>query len=624
MRAARSLGPLLATLAIAGAAHAGGTEPGDLTLPGFVGADACGQCHGGGVDGDRSFLATDSWAGTMMANAARDPVFFAALTIANQDSPGVGTYCLRCHASLGYVRGHAAPDGSALDAIDKQGVGCEVCHRARTSPVPDDPFLLGDAQLVYDDSPIYDGPFDDAKSPAHDAVADEALDDPRLCGQCHLVTNPGIHLRDASGNDTGIAFPLDTTFTEWAASEFATPGATFQGCTDCHMPKKKEPAPIVSIPGSKARDDLRMHAAVGGNLWGIQAVRAKETERAAAFSAAFDLAEQRTGESLAQAVKVTLSGAPAALTAGASFQVKVRVENLTGHKFPTGYAESRRAWIALTLVDAAMKETPLAGGYDEVTGQIQAAPATRIYRAVPGRWDGTKGEAEEHVVLHDMILADTRIPPRGFHADATTMPAGVIDFEDGQGGFHAYDEATFTLTAPDGVAGAATLEARVYYQAMTREHLSFLVSANTTDGRGTELQGIYDATGKAAPVLAAKDGASVEFPGGERGRGIDCDWHDLGRERGSGDHPSRRLRLPRGRRQRRVDGRDRPDRRRGDGGPEARPPRSLIRRRRSGVSACCPRGRAPRRRSSSRRPWREAWRRARCRPSSCPCLPSGA
>jgi hypothetical protein len=46
----------------------------------------------------------------MMANAARDPVFFAALAVANQDLPSVGTFCIRCHAPIGFVRGHATPD----------------------------------------------------------------------------------------------------------------------------------------------------------------------------------------------------------------------------------------------------------------------------------------------------------------------------------------------------------------------------------------------------------------------------------------------------------------------------------------------------------------------------------
>src|SRR5690242_11677956 len=83
-----------------------GTKPGDLAFPNFSDADACASCHGGGISGDTSFLASDTWAGTMMANAARDPVFFAALAVANQDKPGVGTYCLRCHSPTAFVSGH--------------------------------------------------------------------------------------------------------------------------------------------------------------------------------------------------------------------------------------------------------------------------------------------------------------------------------------------------------------------------------------------------------------------------------------------------------------------------------------------------------------------------------------
>ena len=46
---------------------------------------------------------TNSWSGSMMANATRDPLFWAALDVANQDgeqngAEGIGDYCLRCHA----------------------------------------------------------------------------------------------------------------------------------------------------------------------------------------------------------------------------------------------------------------------------------------------------------------------------------------------------------------------------------------------------------------------------------------------------------------------------------------------------------------------------------------------
>lgn len=509
----------IAAPASAGLADLGGTGPGDLMFPSFAGADGCAGCHGAGSPSDTAYLPFDTWAGTMMANAARDPVFFAALAVANQDVPGVGTYCLRCHSPIGFVRGHAdPPDGSAFDAVDRQGIGCETCHRALPSPPPDAPYLLGDAQLVYGEDPIYAGPFADSVSPAHATAQDEGLDDPRFCGQCHQVTNPEVKLRDAAGAPTPLDFPLDTTFTEWADSAYAdASSAAYRSCTDCHMPKKSGAAPITSIPGAAARDDVRVHAVAGGNHWGIAAVKAKNPARAAAFPAAFDRAQQAALASLAGATSISLEGVPAKLDPGAPFTATIRVANLTGHKFPTGYAESRRAWIAVVITDEDKHEEALLGGYDPATGSIQASPPTHVYRAVHGRWDGQQGQPEEHLALHDMILADTRIPPLGFHAAATTTPSGEVDFSDGQGGYRSYDEATFTLTAPASIQGEATVEARLYYQSMTRDHIDFLRAENVTDSTGDELAAIYAETGEAPPLAIAVASAAVTFPGGSTG-----------------------------------------------------------------------------------------------------------
>jgi hypothetical protein len=38
---------------------------------------------------------------SMMGNTLRDPLFLAALTVAEQDRPGVGDWCLRCHTPPG-------------------------------------------------------------------------------------------------------------------------------------------------------------------------------------------------------------------------------------------------------------------------------------------------------------------------------------------------------------------------------------------------------------------------------------------------------------------------------------------------------------------------------------------
>lgn len=505
--------------ALAGIDDLGGTKPGELPGGGkFLDADGCAQCHGGGYAGDTTYLPSDTWAGTMMANAARDPIFFAALAIANQDAPGVGTFCIRCHAPIGFVRGHAAPaDGSALDKVDRQGIGCEVCHRAVTSPPPLDPYLLGDAQLVFTEDTAKHGPYASEPAPAHASVQDPSLSDARFCGQCHQVTNPERRLRDASGTETTAAFPLDTTYEEWASSAFAEPeGGSYAGCVDCHMPRVEGDRPVATVLGAPLRKAPRRHALTGGNHWGIQAVMQASPDRAAAFPQAFKSALASTLETLKQAAKVTIVSAPQAASPGGPVAVTVRVENLSGHKFPAGYAESRRAWVAVALVDPLGATHMLAGGYDEATGHIEGAPKTRIYRAQHGRWSGQAGEPEEHIALHDMVLSDTRIPPKGFVPSMTTMPAGDIDFKDGAGGYRSYDEATLTLTAPAGARGEYTLSARVYYQSMTREYAEFLRDANTTTSHGEALFAIYQATGEAPPILVASDERAISF-GGEGG-----------------------------------------------------------------------------------------------------------
>ncbi len=488
-----------------------GTKPGDLAFPDFTDSDTCDSCHGGGISGDTSFLPSDTWAGTMMANAARDPVFFAALAVANQDKPGVGTYCLRCHSPTAFVSGHATPpDGSAFDNIDKQGIGCETCHRATQSAGADAPYILSDAQLVFTEDTSKHGPYEDTMSPAHGSVPEQSLADAHFCGQCHQVTNPDVHLRDATGKDTGLEFPLDTTYEEWKSSDFGA--AAGKTCQDCHMPKKVGMFPTTKIFDSPLRPDPREHGFVGGNHWGIQAVMAANPDRAAAYPKPFAQALQGTLDNLAAGVKLTLSGAPKIIVPGGAFQMKVKVENLTGHKFPTGYAETRRAWVGVTLVGADMKETALAGGYDLATGLIQAKPAIHVYRAEHGAWDGMKGVADSHLALHDVILSDTRIPPAGFKASATTTPTSEIDFGDGNGGYKSSDDVILDLTWPSDASGQVTLSARLYYQSMTREYVEFLKAANTTNSKGDELATVFQATGEGAPLVIATAEAKLGQP----------------------------------------------------------------------------------------------------------------
>lgn len=103
-------------------------------------ADECIACHAGfGAEEPPAVHIGQEWTGTMMAQAARDPIFYACMDIAEADAPGVGDACIRCHAPKGWLEGRSTPtDGSSLTRQDRDGITCHFCHRMV------DPFDLPD------------------------------------------------------------------------------------------------------------------------------------------------------------------------------------------------------------------------------------------------------------------------------------------------------------------------------------------------------------------------------------------------------------------------------------------------------------------------------------------------
>lgn len=103
----------------------------------------CINCHGERAPVPGEFLVTPgfSWNGAMMAQAARDPIFWACMVVAGQDSawalgnPNAMDLCLRCHFPEGWLAGrsgHVDPtdlNASAMIDSDYDGVHCDFCHR---------------------------------------------------------------------------------------------------------------------------------------------------------------------------------------------------------------------------------------------------------------------------------------------------------------------------------------------------------------------------------------------------------------------------------------------------------------------------------------------------------------
>ena len=182
-----------------------GTQPEDSIVP-LDGVGPCANCHG---NYDKSVEPLHNWRGSMMAHAGRDPAFWAALAVAEQDFDGSGDLCMRCHIPAGWTGGRSSPtDGSALDPVaDRNGIQCDQCHRM-TNPdqsehlgVQLSPFVAisdgeghyGSGQYVLADSNATKlGPYGDARPPAgaHGAQQSQFHRSAELCGTCHDVSNP--------------------------------------------------------------------------------------------------------------------------------------------------------------------------------------------------------------------------------------------------------------------------------------------------------------------------------------------------------------------------------------------------------------------------------------------------
>jgi hypothetical protein len=197
-----------------GTADAAEVVPTDIQLPGtqpgeagtLDSPDQCDNCHGGY---DVTAEPAHNWRGSMMANAGRDPIFWATVAVAEQDFDGAGDLCIRCHSTAGWHAGHSVPtDGSALQGGDADGVECSFCH---ASTDPDDsqhlgeqfpPFVAndgGDPPIGYYGSGMASlwagneklGPYANAQ-PKHQFLKSGFHRSVDFCGVCHDVSNSAV------------------------------------------------------------------------------------------------------------------------------------------------------------------------------------------------------------------------------------------------------------------------------------------------------------------------------------------------------------------------------------------------------------------------------------------------
>ena len=525
----------------------------DFTLPGSQPGESgnlehpgkCDNCHGGY---DLAVEPAFNWRGSMMSQAARDPLFYACLAIANQDAPESGDLCIRCHSPAGWLEGRSSPtDGSALNNNDREGVQCDFCHKlVKPTLLGINPFL-GDPDYTNDTYPqdqsylaslttipeysangMYIADANNAKrGPFVDAVARHQMfyspfhSQSAICGTCHDVSNP-VYLKNASTGEYELnnfdepppfqnpytMFPIERTYSEWLRSDYnpdnpnRDPLAPVATCQDCHLHDVTGVG--CNKKGAPVRSNLPLHDMTGGNTFIpnlIDQLFPGETDPAA-LQAGILRAEQ----TLQQAASLNLFVTGSTLT--------VRVTNETGHKLPSGYPEGRRIWLNVKMYDGPNSMSHEYGAYDPNTGVL--THDTKIYEIKPGlsqdivqtlnstpAFGNLTAGPSFHFVLNNQIFSDNRIPPRGFSNSAFEQiqsPPVAYSYLDGQN----WDETEYILPA-----NTQGIEVTLYYQTTSKDYVEFLRDENHTNEWGNTFYDMWAAGGKSAPV--AMNSATMEL-----------------------------------------------------------------------------------------------------------------
>jgi hypothetical protein len=233
--------------------------------------------------------------------------------------------------------------------------------------------------------------------------------------------------------------------------------------------------------------DLRRHTFAGGNYWVPQILPMFWEYDDWALDALI-AGRYRAIEQVRKAAKLNIAQYPKY-----GNPIVFRVYNRTGHRFPGGDPESRRAWLHVEFLDARGNVIAESGRYDFETATLIEDPQAKVYRVKLGEGNSPTF----HMMRADRVLFDNRIPPMGFRRSAFAQrliaPVGV-DYQDGQ----FWDDTAYQLPP-----GTAKVRATLYFQVMTREYIEFLRDANRTDDWGERLYQAWLATDKAPPIAIA-------------------------------------------------------------------------------------------------------------------------
>jgi hypothetical protein len=477
-----------------------------------------------------------SWRASMMAHSSRDPYWQGAVRREAIDHPehaaAIEDECSICHmpmttyparaaGRLGNVFAHLPIGRYGADSLAADGVSCTVCHQITQERLGSPESFTGGYVLNIASpagpQPMF-GPFqiDDGRThlmrSATGLTPIESIHMRRseLCATCHTLFTTAF---DAEGRAAG-RLPEQVPFLEWQHSAYNSE----RSCQDCHMPPVAEPTPIASVLG-EPREGLNRHTFLGGNFFMLRMLnRYRDDLGVTAPPHELEATVMATERQL-RADTATLRIVDARRS-GSSATFTVIVENVTGHKLPTGYP-SRRAWLHVVAHDAtgqvlfesgAVTPTGAITGnandeeptrYESHYDEIRSADQVQIYESV---MVDLKGTPTTGLLQGVRYVKDNRLLPRGFdksrasadvavHGAATTdadFQSGgdrvgyAIDVSKGQGPIMVDAELRFQTVSFRWARNLASYDAAetkrfaTYYESMARGSSLAIASAKAT------------------------------------------------------------------------------------------------------------------------------------------------
>ena len=507
----------------------------------FSGSGQCSTCHDGLSDdaGNDISIASD-WSSSMMANAARDPYWMAKVASEMDRHPLLeeilADTCTRCHAPM--ANETARKDGTTIALFDggfldeqnplfdhaMEGVSCTLCHQV------EDDGLLGSVEGVSgnfsireyqnaSDRPAY-GPYSDPSGvymrtqTQFNPVYGPHIGTSESCAACHDLRTPTAHFSTGDSAGAGVDFfPEQMVFTEWRNSAFGTNGSSPQTCQSCHMPEVPGSVMLASDGGGVPREGFSRHTFLGANTvmqnmlmtYGAELGISVERQQ-------FEQSISRNRRFLKGSASVQIVDSE---LVGQELVSRVRIQNLAGHKLPSGFP-SRRAHIHFVVKDSTDSVVFESGAlnsdgsivgvaadadskqYENHYQTIDSSDQVQVYEAIMGN--------EAASVTHSLMqatdyLKDNRLLPAGLDKvsapdDIRTVGLAEMDTDFDAGG----DEIIYRIQVPGN--DSYTVNAELVYQPLAFGHIQDLFDSAHLPAVD-QFKTMFDATALKAEIIAS-------------------------------------------------------------------------------------------------------------------------